>query len=226
MEKNGRRKVTWSSCVLPMTSSLGLRPTRAGADSSRNSANDRAVWLEPASRQTRLIEFGRHADKKSTRPGDGNAESLQLSGLPAHQRETRKGWFTVLRPDDAPKRWQAKVRRCESNETTLATIRPGSGPPTAIGRHGAYRILRGAHERSRASALPKRNRSHLAMDARAPPQQSRMSWSRSRSMPRGWLPHPAICHPYPSWDRRHHPRQEPDAVIAPCSARICGGGYG
>jgi len=59
--------------------------------------------------KTRLIEFGRHADKNRRDRGDGKPESFNFLGFTHISGKTRKGWFTVLR-QTMRQRWQAKVQ--------------------------------------------------------------------------------------------------------------------
>jgi len=119
-----RRKVTWSLCVLPMTSSLGSSIDKRPSDSSRNPRTIRAVWPGTASDKTRLIEFGAMRTRiDETR--DGKPESFNF-WLHAHQRKTRKGWFTVLR-QTMRQSGRRKFSGANRTETTLARPRPGGG---------------------------------------------------------------------------------------------------
>jgi group II intron reverse transcriptase/maturase len=63
--------------------------------------------------KTRLIEFGRFADRNRRNRGDGKPETFNFLGFTHTCRQTRKGWFTVLRPT-MRRRWQAKLREVKT----------------------------------------------------------------------------------------------------------------
>jgi group II intron reverse transcriptase/maturase len=147
--------------------------------------------------KTRLLEFGRFADRTRRGRGDGKPETFNFLGFTHSCAKTRTGRFTVLR-QTMRSRWQAKLtavklelrRRlhCPVPEQGLylrQVVRghvqyygvPMNGPAlsafrTAVGRLWC-RVLR---RRSQRHALP---------------------WHRMRRYINRWLPPVRICHPYP-----------------------------
>jgi len=143
---------------------VGFEHRQEPSDSSRNSRTIRAVWPGTASRQDTAHRICRHADKNRRDRGDGKPESFNFLGFTHISGKTRKGWFTVLR-QTMRQRWQAKVQavRIELKRRLHDPV-PKWAPTCGSSSRGTTATT-GAHERSRARRLPKRNRSHLAMDA-------------------------------------------------------------
>src|SRR3989338_5638846 len=63
--------------------------------------------------KTRLIEFGRHADRHRRGRGDGKPETFNFLGFTHMCSKTRKGRYTVLR-QTMRRRWQAKLREVKA----------------------------------------------------------------------------------------------------------------
>jgi group II intron reverse transcriptase/maturase len=147
--------------------------------------------------KTRLIEFGRHADRKRRDRGDGKPETFNFLGFTHSCGKTRKGWFTVLR-QTMRRRWQAKLR-----EVNLELRRRLHDP---IPEQGAYlRAVATGH--TRYYGVPRNGpslaafRSALARVWRTVlmrrSQRAFVSWERMARLVARWLPAPHICHPYP-----------------------------
>jgi RNA-directed DNA polymerase len=147
--------------------------------------------------KTRLIEFGRFADKSRRERGDGKPESFNFLGFTHICGKTRQGTFTVLR-QTMRKRWQAKLQavRTELKRRLHVSIpEVGAYLRAVITGHNRYygvpmngpalEAFRVAIARIWLWAL--RHRS----------QRSRMPWTRFREFVKRWLPQPLICHPYP-----------------------------
>jgi len=147
--------------------------------------------------KTRLIEFGRYADKNRRDRGDGKPETFNFLGFTHSCAKTRKGWFTVLR-QTMRKRWQAKLKAVKAElkrrlhdpvPEVGAYLRavvmghnryygvPMNGPALGAFRHALVRLWRWI--------LQRRSQTH------------RMPWSRMGGYAQRWLPRPRICHPYP-----------------------------
>ena len=154
--------------------------------------------LELHPEKTRLIEFGRFADKTRRNRGDGKPETFNFLGFTHICAKTRQGWFTVLR-QTMRKRWQAKLhavrielkrRRHESIPRTGAYLRAvvtGHNRYYGVPMNGrALEAFRLAVARTWLWALRYRSQRH------------RMPWSRFARHVERWLPRPRICHPYPS----------------------------
>ena len=147
--------------------------------------------------KTRLIEFGRHADKNRRDRGDGKPESFNFLGFTHISGKTRKGWFTVLR-QTMRQRWQAKVQAVR-----IELKRRLHDPVPEVGAYlrsvvtGHYRYYGVPMNGPALGAF----RNAIALTwrwmLRRRSQKSRMPWSRFAKYAARWLPHPRICHPYP-----------------------------
>src|SRR5271168_2152417 len=65
--------------------------------------------LELHADKTRIVEFGRFAERDRRKRGDGKPETFNFLGFTHSCAKTRKGGFTVLR-QTMRQRWQAKLR--------------------------------------------------------------------------------------------------------------------
>jgi RNA-directed DNA polymerase len=72
--------------------------------------------------KTRIVEFGRYAERNRRKPGDGKPETFNFLGFTHICGKTRKGHFTVLR-QTMRQRWQAKLRVLK-DELRRACTRP------------------------------------------------------------------------------------------------------
>jgi group II intron reverse transcriptase/maturase len=147
--------------------------------------------------KTRLIEFGRFADRNRRHRGGGKPETFDFLGFTHSCAKTRVGKFTVLR-QTMRKRWQAKLR-----EVRVELRRRLHDP---IPDQGAYlRSVVAGHVRY--YGVPMNGRSLEAFRfavgwiwcrvLRRRSQCHRINWVRMRRLIARWLPVPRICHPYP-----------------------------
>jgi len=173
--------------------------------------------------KTRLIEFGRRADRNRRGRGDGKPETFNFLGFTHCCGKTRAGRFAVWR-QTMRRRWQAKLQEVKTQ------LRRRQHAP--IPDQGAYlrSVLLG---HVRYYGVPRNGPSLMAFHTallrlwrRALQRRSQtafVSWARLARYRARWLPLPRICHPYPNQRLAfRYPRQEPDAVIP--HVRICGGG--
>ena len=65
--------------------------------------------LELHADKTRIVEFGRFAERDRRNRGDGKPETFNFLGFTHSCAKTRRGGFTVLR-QTMRQRWQAKLR--------------------------------------------------------------------------------------------------------------------
>jgi RNA-directed DNA polymerase len=148
--------------------------------------------------KTRLIEFGRHADRNRRDRGDGKPETFNFLGFTHTCSQTRKGRYTVLR-QTMRRRWQAKLR-----EVNLELRQRLHDP---IPEQGAYlRSVVVGH--TRYYGVPRNGPSLTAFHAALTrlwrvtltrrSQTAFVSWERMRRLMARWLPVPHICHPYPN----------------------------
>jgi len=101
--------------------------------------------------KTRLIEFGRHADRHRRGRGDGKPETFNFLGFTHMCSKTRKGRYTVLR-QTMRRRWQAKLREVKA-ELRRRLHRPipvqgASLRSVAVGHTRYYRLAAPAPLRS------------------------------------------------------------------------------
>ena len=147
--------------------------------------------------KTRLIEFGRFAERDRGRRGGGKPETFNFLGFTHSCVKTRAGKFTVLR-QTMRKRWQAKLKEVKS-ELQRRLHDP-------IPEQGAYlgSVVRG-HIRYYGVPMngPALGAFRLAVGwiwcrvLRRRSQRHRLNWQRMRRLVHRWLPPPRICHPYP-----------------------------
>jgi group II intron reverse transcriptase/maturase len=148
--------------------------------------------------KTRLIEFGRYADRNRRARDDGKPETFNFLGFTHSCGKTRKGRFTVLR-QTMRRRWQAKLREVKTE------LRQRLHDP--IPEQGAYlRSVVMGH--SRYYGVPRNGPSLTAFHAALArlwrvtlmrrSQTAFVSWARMRRLLARWLPVPHICHPYPN----------------------------
>lgn len=147
--------------------------------------------------KTRLIEFGRYADRNRRGRGDGKPETFNFLGFTHQCGKTRRGRFAVWR-QTMRQRWQAKLR-----EVCLVLRRRLHEP---IPEQGAYlrSVLLG---HARYYGVPRNGPSLMAFRSaigriwhatlRRRSQTARVTWARLARLKGRWLPIPHICHPYP-----------------------------
>lgn len=173
--------------------------------------------------KTRLIEFGRYAQKNCKLRGEGKPETFDFLGFTHCCGKTRKGWFTILRVT-VKKRMRATLKAIRAKlRSRMHDDIPAVGK--WLGRvvqgyfnyfavpGNAYRLCSFRSEICRAWRRMLKRRS----------QRHHLSWERFNRIVNRYIPSYRNVHPYP--DQRFsvtHPRQEPCAVVP--LAGICAGG--
>ena len=153
--------------------------------------------LELHADKTRIVEFGRYAERNRRNCGDGKPGTFNFLGFTHSCAKTRKGWFTVLR-QTMRQRWQAKLRELKTE------LRQRLHTPTA--EQGAYlRSVVLGH--ARYYGVPMNGPALLAFRQavgrlwwtvlRRRSQGNHLPWHRMTRLVTRWLPIPRICHPYP-----------------------------
>jgi len=148
--------------------------------------------------KTRLIEFGRYAEKNRRDRGDGKPETFDFLGFTHICGKTRKGWFTVLR-QTMRKRWQTKLKEVKAElqrrmhwpipeqGAYLRSVVAGHiryyGVPMNGAAIGAFWMAVG---RLWWRALRRRSQ-----------KGRRLKGDRMGLYIQRWLPPARICHPYP-----------------------------
>jgi group II intron reverse transcriptase/maturase len=155
------------------------------------------VGLELHADKTRIVEFGRSAERNRRNRGGGKPETFNFLGFTHSCAKTRKGWFTVLR-QTMRQRWQAKLRAVK------AELRQRLHSP--LPEQGAYlRSVILGH--TRYYGVPMNGpalgafRQEVAFlwrtVLRRRSQGNHLTWTRMKQLVTRWLPSPRICHPYP-----------------------------
>ena len=147
--------------------------------------------------KTRLIEFGRFADRDRRGRGDGKPETFNFLGFTHSCGKTRKGKFTVLR-QTVRQRWQAKLKAVKAElrrrlheplsavGSYLRSIVMGHVRYYGVPMNGSSIVaFRQAIGRLWKWALERRSQGH------------HLSWERMSRYIDRWLPPARICHPYP-----------------------------
>ncbi|MGH9606407.1 MAG: reverse transcriptase domain-containing protein [Terracidiphilus sp.] len=148
--------------------------------------------------KTRIVEFGRWAERNRRKRGGGKPKTFNFLGFTQSCGKTRKGWFTVLR-QTMRQRWQAKLRALKDElrrrmhtpvaeqGAYLRAVLLGHFRYYGVPRNGpALTALRMAVVRLWHAALNRRSQGH------------HLPWRRMRRFTIRWLPQASICHPYPS----------------------------
>jgi RNA-directed DNA polymerase len=149
--------------------------------------------------KTRLIEFGRFAERDRDRRGGGKPETFNFLGFTHICGKTRKGKFRVQR-QTMRQRWQATLKRLNEQ------LQRRRHEP--IPKQGAYiRAVVGGHIRyfgvpGNGPALGAFRKIaawlwHKALRRRSQ-KGRRLLWDQMKRYVDRWLPPARICHPYPS----------------------------
>ena len=147
--------------------------------------------------KTRIVEFGRWAERNRRRRGGGKPETFNFLGFTHSCGKARKGWFVVLR-QTMRQRWQAKLR------TLKDELRRRMHMPIAeqgaylrsvlLGHFRYYGVPRNGPAISAFRAAVARLW-HAVLNRRS--QGRHVPWRRMSRFVIRWLPRASICHPYP-----------------------------
>lgn len=147
--------------------------------------------------KTRLIEFGRFADRDRRRRGQGKPETFDFLGFTHMCGQTKKGWFMVVRRT-SKKRMAAKLKALRR-----ALMRMRHAP---VPIQGAWlrRVLQGYFNYHAIRTNLRRLRSFRSQVERAwmhalrrRGQRHRMSWARMGLLIERWFPPVRTLHPWP-----------------------------
>lgn len=156
--------------------------------------------LELHAQKTRLIEFGRHAEKDRQSRGEDKPETFNFLGFTHSCAKTRKGKFTVLR-QTMRTRWQAKLKAIKAE-----LCRRMHEPVPEMGIYVRAVLL--GHMHYYAVPMNAVSVSHFRMAVgriwwrvlKRRSQKNHLPWARMERQVARWLPHTHTCHPYP-WVR-------------------------
>jgi group II intron reverse transcriptase/maturase len=155
--------------------------------------------LELHPEKTRLIEFGRYAEERRAKRGNGPPETFNFLGFTHISGKTRRGDFTIHRKTSR-KKFQAKLadlkgqlaRRIHDDLAKvgawLQSVFRGWCQYYAVpGNYARLRQFRDAIQDMWLRVLRRRSQ-----------RGRRLNWAKFSHLSRRWLPTPKILHPYPN----------------------------
>ncbi|HUP00194.1 MAG TPA: group II intron reverse transcriptase/maturase [Gemmatimonadota bacterium] len=147
--------------------------------------------------KTRLIEFGRWAERNRRGDGGGKPETFNFLGFTHSCAKTRKGGFTVLR-QTMRTRWQAKLKEVKTElRRRLHDPIPEQGAylRSVVAGHVRYYGVPMNGPALGAFRLAVGRLWHRSLLRRS--QKHHLPWRRMVHYIDRWLPPARICHPYP-----------------------------
>jgi len=158
----------------------------------------RKFGLELHPDKTRLIEFGRHAERNRKQRGEKKPESFDFLGFTHLCGKTSKqGLFMVLRKT-AGKRMRAKLRQIKQQLLVRKhdpVQQTGEWLQSVVQGYFNYHAVPG-NGRSMAKFREQVAR-HWRLALRRRSQKSRMTWDRFRPLAQRWIPVQRVLHPFP-----------------------------
>jgi len=157
----------------------------------------RKFGLELHPDKTRRIEFGRYAEERRKRRGEGKPETFDFLGFTHISGTTRKGYFTVRRKTSG-KRMRAKLQQIKQRLRSRMhhPVAPtGKWLKSVVQGYFNYHAVSGNLDslgvfRERVTRLWRRT-----LICRS--QKHRLPWTRMRLLAVRWIPQPRVLHPYP-----------------------------
>jgi len=153
--------------------------------------------------KTRLIAFGRHADRNSGGRGGGKPGTFNFLGFTHICGKTRKGEFCVLRRTMAKKK-KAKLADL-AKQLRIRMHRPiretGAWLQTVL--RGHYQYYGVPRNYKAMGAFRQRLIERWCRVLRRRSQKHRITWKRMDRLAERWLPKPKITHPYPNQRLKH-----------------------
>ena len=184
----------------------------------------RKFGLELHPDKTRLIEFGRHAERNRKQRGEKKPESFDFLGFTHLCGKTSKqGHFMVLRKT-AGKRMRAKLRQIK--QLLLArkhdpVQQTGEWLRSVVQGYFNYHAVPG-NGRSMGKFREQVARYwRLALRRRS--QKSRMTWDRFRPLAQRWIPVQRVLHPFPTRAVRRHSSKVGASCGQFARGDLCGG---
>lgn len=155
--------------------------------------------LELHPEKTRLIAFGRYAEERRAKRGEGPPETFDFLGFTHISGKTRRGDFTIHRKT-ARKKFQAKLKdlklklkRCmhaalpQVGKWLQSVVRGWFRYNAVPGNYPRLQQFRDAIQEMWLRAMRRRSQ-----------RGRRFPWTRFAKVCKGWLPSPKIEHPYPN----------------------------
>jgi len=155
--------------------------------------------LELHSEKTRLIEFGRYAEERRAKRGDGPPETFDFLGFTHISGKTRRGDFTIHRKTSRRK-FQARLAELKEQisrrrhddlarvgEWLQSVFRGWCQHYAVPGNSARLQQFRNAIQVMWLRSLQRRSQ-----------RGRRLTWAKFSRLCKRWLPTPNILHPYPS----------------------------
>jgi RNA-directed DNA polymerase len=155
--------------------------------------------LELHAEKTRLIEFGRYAEERRAKRGDGPPETFDFLGFTHISGKTRRGDFTIHRKTSR-KKFHAKLADLKEK---LSRRRHDDLAQVGAWLHSVYRgwcqyyAVPGNYARLRQFRDAIQDR-WLRTLRRRSQRGRRLTWEKFSKLCTRWLPTPKILHPYPN----------------------------
>ena len=155
--------------------------------------------LELHREKTRLIEFGRYAEERRAKRGDGPPETFDFLGFTHISGKTRRGDFTIHRKTSR-KKFQAKLAELKE---TLTRRRHDDLARVGEWLRSVYRGWCQYYAVPGNSTRLQQFRDAiqviwLRIIRRRSQRGRRLTWEKFSKLSRRWLPTPKIIHPYPN----------------------------
>ena len=159
--------------------------------------------------KTRLIEFGRYAEERRAKRGNGPPETFDFLGFTHISGKTRRGDFTIHRRTSR-KKFQAKLIALKeqlnrNRHDDLAEV--GAWIQSVFRGWCQYYAVPGNYDRLRQfrEAI---QAMWLNVLRRRSQRGRNLTWEKFAMLCKRWLPTPKILHPYPNvrFSERHPPR--------------------
>jgi len=149
--------------------------------------------------KTRLIEFGRYAEERRAKRGDGPPETFDFLGFTHISGKTRRGDFTIHRKTSR-KKFQAKLAELKE---TLTRRRHDDLARVGEWLRSVYRGWCQYYAVPGNSTRLQQFRDAiqviwLRIIRRRSQRGRRLTWEKFSKLSRRWLPTPKIIHPYPN----------------------------
>lgn len=155
--------------------------------------------LELHPEKTRLIEFGRYAEERRARRGEGPPETFDFLGFTHISGKTRKGDFTIHRKT-ARKKFQAKladIKEKLKRRLHVAMPQVGQWLQSVLRGWCRYNAVPGNYPRLQQYRDALQEMWLRVLRRRS--QRGRLfAWDRFARVCKTWLPTPRIEHPYPN----------------------------
>jgi group II intron reverse transcriptase/maturase len=155
--------------------------------------------LELHPEKTRLIEFGRYAEERRAKRGDGPPETFDFLGFTHISGKTRRGDFTIHRKTSR-KKFHAKLadlkeKLSRRRHDDLAQV--GAWLQRVFRGWCQYYAVPGNYTRLRQFRDAIQDR-WLRTLRRRSQRGRRLTWEKFSKLCTRWLPTPKILHPYPN----------------------------